>query len=129
MVVKLIQISQLHQHEHIDAGHLQQLTKEIQADGVLKNPIVVDKKTLVVLDGHHRLNGCKQLGLSKIPCLLVDYLADNKVRVVTRRSNYLITKEKVLSKGLSGKLFPCKTTKHFIPKRVKMINIALDKLK
>jgi len=51
------------------------------------------------------------------------------VRVVTRRSNYLITKEKVLSKGLSGKLFPCKTTKHFIPKRVKMINIALDKLK
>ncbi len=129
MTVKLIKIRQLYQHERVDTEYLQRLAKKIQSDGVLKDPIVVDKKNLVVLDGHHRLNSCKKLGLSKIPCLLIDYLSDKSIRVTTRRPGYLITKEKVILKGLSGKLFPHKTTKHFIPGRVKRINMPLSKLK
>lgn len=89
----------------------------------------VDKNHLIVLDGHHRLNSCKQLGLSKIPCVFVDYLHDSKIRVTTRRKEYKITKEDVINMALSTKVFPNKTTKHYIPYRVRNLNIPLSSLK
>ena len=124
----ILNIVQLKQHEEIDKNHLKQLKNKINNDGVFKEPIIVDKDNLVVLDGHHRLNSCKQLGLSKIPCLLVNYLHNDKIKVTTRRENYQINKEIIIKMGLSNKLFPKKTTKHYIPYRIKNLKIPLSRL-
>ncbi len=40
---------------------------------MLKHPIIVDKKTFVVLDGMHRVAALKRLNCKKIPVCLVDY--------------------------------------------------------
>lgn len=40
-------------------------------------PIVVDRNSLTILDGHHRHQAAVILGLDKIPVILVDYLSED----------------------------------------------------
>lgn len=127
-MITLIKLNQLKQHEEVDKNHLAYLKKKIEKSGVFTEPIIVDKDNLVILDGHHRFNTCKKLGLKKIPCIRVDYVNDNKIKVITRRKDYYINKSEVINMGLSGKVFPAKTTKHFIPYRIKNLKIPLQKL-
>jgi hypothetical protein len=128
MKVSIIKIDKIKQHEEFDKNHLKVLKQKISKTKFFKEPIVVDKKTMIVLDGHHRLNSCKQLGLKKIPCLLVDYINDRNIKVKGRRDNIPINKKIVVAMGLSGKVFPKKTTKHFIPGRVRNLQIPLNML-
>lgn len=126
--ILLLTIDLLKQHEKTQNYRLKDLCKKIRKSEVFKEPIIVDKKSLVVLDGHHRLNSCLQLGLNKIPCLMVDYLNDSKIKVISRRKRFKINKNIVLKKGLSNQVFPYKTTKHYIPYRVKNLKIPLSLL-
>lgn len=128
MSVSLIDLSKLKEHEKIDKDHLVKIKHLIEKSGVFKEPIIVDKDNLVILDGHHRFNSCKQLGLTKIPCLTVDYINDSKIKVVARRKKFKINKEIVMNMGLSNKVFPAKTTKHYIPYRIKQLKIPIKKL-
>jgi len=126
--LSLIDIESLKIHEMINLRHLCDLQKQISKDGCIKVPIIVDKKSLVVLDGHHRLNCCKNLGFKKIPCMLVDYIADPEIRVYSRRKSFEITKKIVVAAGLTGSLFPQKTTRHFVPYKFKNVFIPLTYL-
>jgi len=123
-----IEIKKIKEHEAVDINHLEIIKKMINKSGFFKEPIIIDKKTFIVLDGHHRLNSCQELGLKKVPCLMVDYLGNNNIKVVSRRKNIFINKKRVIKMGLSGKVFPNKTTKHLIPGRVKNIKIPLELL-
>lgn len=123
--VIFIPIKKIRQHEEIILQNLKKVKKQIKKANIFKTPIIVDKKTLIVLDGHHRLNSCKQLNLNKIPCILVDYLNDSKIKVVSRRKNILVNKKVVIERGLNDRLFPPKTTKHYIPYRITKLKIPL----
>ena len=107
--LKTERIDALIQHEHTDEKHLDEVRKSILKEG-LNFPIVADKKTKLVLDGHHRLNALKGLGVRNIPVLYVDYF-DDRIVLDSWRGQKL-TKEEVLANAASGKLFPIKTTKH-----------------
>jgi ParB-like chromosome segregation protein Spo0J len=126
----LIEINKLKPHEAVNSQHLRKLVSEIKKEGKLKNPVVVDKKSLVVLDGHHRLEALKILGCRKIPVFLVNYKS-KEIRVYLRRKELLmkLIKEAVISRGKNGKLFPYKTTRHLLKKRPKGINVDLKELK
>jgi ParB-like chromosome segregation protein Spo0J len=128
MEIALVDVNKLNEHEEIDQDNLIKVKEAITRAGFFKEPIIVDKENMIVLDGHHRLNMCKQLGLKKIPCMLVDYLKDKKIRVESRRKGFIITKQAVVDKAKSKTLFPNKTTRHFIPKRVKKMKIFLEEL-
>lgn len=126
--IKLIKIDKLVCHEKINKKRLDKLLVRIQKDQKLRKPIVVDEKTLMILDGHHRYSVFKELGYKKIPCLLVNYL-DSGVKLSFRRK-YIkdkILKEAVLNMVKNKKLFPYKTTKHILSKRP-VINIPLNSL-
>jgi len=126
--LSLINIDELKRHEVVNSLHLCELQAQISNDGYLKVPIIVDKNSLVVLDGHHRLNCCKNLGFKRIPCMLVDYFGDPDIRVSSRRKNFKITKKIVIAAGLSGSLFPQKTTRHLVPYKFKNLFIPLTSL-
>ena len=128
MAVSLINISLLKEHEHIDKNNLKKVLGQIKRAKHYKVPIIVDKEYYVILDGHHRMNSCKILGLTRIPCVLVNYLRDNSIKVVSRKKQIRINKEIVIEHALTTNLFPCKTTKHYIPQRVKGLFIPLNKL-
>ena len=128
MLLSLIALSKLKEHEKIDKNHLAKIKHLIEKSCVFKEPIIVDKDNLVILDGHHRFNSCKQLGLTKIPCITVDYFNDPKIKVVARRKEYIINKKIVIDMGLSKKVFPAKTTKHYVLYRLKKLKIPIKKL-
>ena len=113
MDIFLMNINELKENEEIESRYLEKLKKQIIRDKILKRPIVVDKDTKIIIDGHFRFNSLKQLGYSKIPALLIDY---NSPEILARtwRENEKITKEDVLLAGLNGKKFPPKTSKHMI---------------
>ncbi len=71
--IKLEKIGNLHIHEEVIPDILRKLTERIRADGYFKHPIIVDSKTLVVLDGMHRVAAAENLGCHFMPVCLVEY--------------------------------------------------------
>lgn len=126
--ISLVDINKLKQHEEINVSHVKELMEKIKHDGFLKNPVVIDNKNFVILDGHHRFNALKNLKAKKVPVYLVDYMS-KKVRVFLRRKMDLENiKNSVINYALNSKCFPQKTTRHFIKDRPRNININISKL-
>lgn len=127
--VLLVEIDKLRIHEKVDKSRVDELAGRIKNDGFLRNPVVVDSKTLVVLDGHHRLSALRRLNLKKIPVMLVDYL-NGEVKVYLRRKELMmdLVKEAVLNRALRGEVFPIKTTRHLIKNRIRNRRVILDDL-
>ncbi|MFA5318465.1 MAG: ParB N-terminal domain-containing protein [Patescibacteria group bacterium] len=67
---------------------------ELIESGLLRHPIITDDKYFIILDGHHRAKAFHDLGFKKIPVMLVKY-NDPRIRVVNRRPNIKVTKEKL----------------------------------
>jgi len=125
--IKNIAIGLLRPHEEICPIHLRNLRDEIKKDGCVKDPIIVDENTLVILDGHHRYNSLKMMGYNFAPCCLVDYQSGD-IGVACWRAGESITKDEVLAAGISGELLPHKTSRHLIPARPVGLNIGLKNL-
>ena len=81
----------LRPHEDVVEGRVRDLADRILLDWFIRYPILVDSKTLVVLDGRHRLAAAKLLGLRFIPAILVDYDGD-RVSVSSWRDAVTVTK-------------------------------------
>jgi len=111
--VRLVDISELKGHERTDECRLKALKDEIESDGILKKPIVVDERTRVILDGHHRVEALRLLGCSRIPVCFVNY-ASEKIGVKGTNKNLEVTKPKVLEAALKGEPFPPKSTWHYV---------------
>lgn len=109
-----LELGVLARHEETLPDHLEALTREIERDGELRQPIVVDRRSLVILDGHHRLEAIRALGCALISVYLVDY-ADPSIAVEPRRPDIPVDKESVVRTGLSGHPYPPKTSRHVLP--------------
>ncbi len=111
--VREVSLALLREHEQIESERLRQIREEIQREGRLRYPILVDKHSGVILDGHHRFRAYRELGFETIPCLLVDYHSE-LVSVRSRRPDIAVSKAEVIRRALSGELFPPKTTRHIL---------------
>jgi len=75
--VALVDIDDVRPHEETIPKLLSELTAEIKRDRILKNPIIVDRESLVILDGMHRLAALRNLGCIRIPVCSVDYASSS----------------------------------------------------
>ncbi|GAH07684.1 unnamed protein product, partial [marine sediment metagenome] len=64
-------------HEEIIAENIEKMIKAFKEDQDLKHPILVDKETLIVLDGMHRTWAFKHLGYKLIPVCFMNYKNSN----------------------------------------------------
>ncbi len=135
--IVFIEIEELKEHEEIRPAYLEELKNEILSDGILKMPIAVDKKTYIILDGHHRLHALKKIGCQRIPVILFDYQSP-EIKVLPHREGEIVTKEMIIQTALAGRKMPPKTSKHMIMiegelKHISIletvINIPLERLK
>ena len=125
--LKLIPLRLLRPHEQVVESHVEELINEIEADGVLRDPVYVDIVTGVILDGHHRTEALRHLGYKRIPSVLVYYFSP-EVRVGSWRPDVKVTKREVIYRGLNGRKFPPKTSRHVFPSRLTGLNVPLSLL-
>ena len=64
-------------HEETIPDRVAELKDSLIRDGVVKDPVVVDAGSCVVLDGMHRVAALKELRCFSIPVCAVDYLNPN----------------------------------------------------
>ncbi len=124
--IKIVKNSLLREHEKINKSHFQKLLQKIKKDGFIKNPIIADEQSNIILDGHHRFHILKHLGYLSVPVFFVDY-QNRKIKVASWRKGEKVRKEDVLQAGLTNKLFRPKTSRHTIPGRPMNIRIPLEK--
>lgn len=127
--VVLVETVSLRGHEEVIPDNLETRTSKLLRKGFYK-PIIVDRGSMVILDGHHKWTAAKSLGLARVPVILVDYLVDEGVLVdiwpdCGRES---IAKTEVLEMGVSGDVFPPKTSRHTLPFKIPSISIPLSDL-
>jgi hypothetical protein len=71
--VALEDVWSLKLHEKVLPDFIKNLKTSILQDRVVRDPVVIDEETLVILDGMHRVVALRELGYSYVPCCLIDY--------------------------------------------------------
>ena len=128
--VRLVPVEWLKPHEEIKPKNMEKLLEmTLKWDGFTK-PLIADKATGTILDGHHRHSVAVSLELKRVPAILIDYLNDEEIKVDVWPGCGLdsITKQQVIDMSLSDNLFPPKTSKHTISNHMPPIHVLLDEL-
>ncbi|MHA2250142.1 MAG: hypothetical protein ACXAD7_07260 [Candidatus Kariarchaeaceae archaeon] len=81
--INMVELEELIPHEMTIAEELEHFKEGIVIDGTIFYPILVDKESQVILDGHHRQAGLIQLGYKNIPVVYLNYLDDSIVQLAT----------------------------------------------
>jgi len=111
-MIEVKEISDLKPHEMIIPSRLEEIKKQILITRGIDYPIIVDRKTGVILDGHHRYTCIKELWIKKIPCFLVDYFSP-EIKVWTWKENEVpLGKEEIIKRALAGNILSPKSTRH-----------------
>jgi len=98
-------------HEEYISERKENLQKYLDNNDYFILPaIIVCSKTLMIIDGHHRLEIYRLKNIKEIPVLLIDYKNNH---ILTNEANSL-DKSFIISSALSNKLLSPKSTKHLI---------------
>jgi len=71
--IALEALEKIHIHEETIPEVVDALAKTIGKESVVRHPVIVDARTLVTLDGMHRVAALGKLGCKFLPVCLVDY--------------------------------------------------------
>ena len=125
--MKLVRIDLLKHIEGYSEKRASNMKEKMVQSGVWEKPICIEKNHFLILDGQHRFEVAKKLGLNYIPCELFDY-NDGCVITWSLRKECIVSKELVVEQALSGNIYPYKTAKHKFPHKVKKCMIPLKEL-
>jgi hypothetical protein len=109
----LVPITELRTHELAEPDRVRRVVKQIRSTGTVRTAIAVDSKTMVVLDGVHRLTALAQLGARKAPAWLLDYV-DDEIVVFSKGGRSRVPKEAVLRAATKGPKMAPKSTRHMV---------------
>lgn len=108
----IVDASLLLPHEDVDKQRLEMVIRDVEMAGYVKYPVVVDLRTFIILDGHHRVRALSELGFKYIPTFFVDYV-EEYVDVKPFRKEIRVSKYSVIRKVYDEKgVYPPKTTRH-----------------
>ena len=117
-------------HEQVEDKQVDKLERMTLRWKAYTKPLLVDRKTGTILDGHHRAEVAKRMELQCLPCVLVDYLEDDRVTLTVwpNCGRDSLEKEEVVEAALAGELFPPKTSRHLLSDHLPPISIPLSRL-
>ena len=130
MEVQLVPLEILRPHEHIIVKKVDQLERMTIRWNAYTKPLLVDKASGTILDGHHRYEIAKRMSLLCLPCVLVDYTSDDSITIIPwpGSGRIEISKEDVLEAATSGELLPPKTSKHLLSDDLPPNSVPLSRL-
>ncbi|CAI5744489.1 unnamed protein product [Peronospora destructor] len=132
LVVHLASLQWLKAHEHVVSwDRVEGLRRATVRWDAYLEPLLVDRATGAILDGHHRYNVGIQLELCCLPVVLVDYLEDETITVDVwpKCGRDSLTKQEVIEMSLSDNLFPPKTSCHSFSDDLPPILVPLEQLR
>jgi hypothetical protein len=124
--VQRLDIARLKATEEAEPAHVRRIAAEMQRDGVQRRPILVERNSLAILDGHHRYHAAKMLGLLAVSAVLIDY-GDPRL-TLSSWTDMPCSREAVLRAAASGVLLPPKTTRHILDPQLQDDPVALTEL-
>lgn len=107
-----VPVENLRHIEGFSAKRVDWLVRKIQSEGVWSKPLALDDEHGLVLDGQHRMEAAKRLGLKWVPAVRYHY-AD--VDVWSLRPNHNFDWQLVTNRALADTPYPYKTVKHRFP--------------
>jgi len=104
--IAIVETDGLLLHEETIPAALEWMIGALKQDGVQKSPVIVDRETLVVLDGMHRVIALRSLGCRFTCVCLVDYMdplikVDRWCRVVSQPIGLGALEERFAGLGLT----------------------------
>ncbi|MCB1376767.1 MAG: ParB N-terminal domain-containing protein [Alphaproteobacteria bacterium] len=108
--VTLIDVARLRPTEEVDAAHVETLAADIRCAAVLRQPVLIERRSLAILDGHHRYHAARRLGLARIAAIVIDY--DDPRLSLSSWTGAPFTRGDVLAAAASGRLLAPKSTRH-----------------
>ena len=130
MKVELVPLEILRPHEQILPKKVDQLEKMTHRWNAYTKPLLLDRLSGTILDGHHRYHVALRLELSCVPCVFIDYLEDDSIEldVWPNCGRDTVTKQEVIDAALSGILFSHKTSRHRLSDHLPPIAVPLSRL-
>lgn len=130
MRYEVVELDRLRSHEEVRPGLLAKLVDRIRRDGFVRKPVLVESRHYVILDGHHRYEALKRLGCLRIPVYVVDY-DDDGIGLTTwpEATVKTVTKAEVIERGIHGRPFPPKTTRHLVSFPLEEVRVPLEALR
>ena len=110
--IVLVKTDKLLHIEGYGIKKVEKLKNKIIIKGIWTVPLKVDKKHFLVMDGQHRMEVAKSIGLTLVPCILYSY---KEVKVWSLRENHRVSKDSIVKRALSGNIYPFKTAMHLFP--------------
>ncbi len=126
MTIELVPVLKLRHIEGFSERRVEKLKTKIVNEGVWIKPIALDNNENLVLDGQHRMEVARSLGLSVVPAVKYEYA---EVEVWSLRPKYSFDWQKVVEKAVAGDIYPYKTVKHRFPTPLPSCEYSLDELK
>lgn len=123
--IKLVKVDSLRHVEGFSQKRVKWLKDKIINEGVWNRPICIDSENGIVMDGQHRMEVAKSMGLTFIPAMMFSH---NDVDFWSLRENHEVTLDLILSKSLSGNPYPYKTVKYSFPLDIPSCRISLEEL-
>jgi endo-1,4-beta-D-glucanase Y len=125
-VYALVESQRLHPHEEYEEDKIQEVLKDIVHRKCVCEPVLVDDTHMVILNGHHRYESLKRLNTRYIPVFLVNYDSEDiKVERWPNAKDH-VSKEEVIRRGISGQLYPPKTSKHMFSLHIEPVKTKLE---
>lgn len=102
--------------------HAASLAETIRREQLWRIPVALERNSLAVMDGHHRVEAALQLRLIYVPCLLLDY---DHIEVSASRQGYLVTPQEIVRRAKAKDMYPPKTTCHRFPSPLPTCNVSV----
>lgn len=124
---ELVPLRRLRGHEEHEADRVDELMAEIRRAGAFVEPIWVARDTWVILNGHHRVEALRRMGMKRIPAWVFDYQGDH-LDLDRWSPGPPIAKEEVVARAHQGQPFPPKTTRHRLRIALPRRSVPLEEL-
>lgn len=112
LVIEFVPLERLRHIEGFSRRRVEWLVRKIVDEGVWTRPVALDADHDLVLDGQHRMEAARVLGLARVPAVRYVY-AD--VDVWSLRPNHAFDWQRVTERALAQQPYPYKTVKHAFP--------------
>jgi ParB-like chromosome segregation protein Spo0J len=121
-----LELARLRPTELVDEGEVARLANAMRQDGAQRRPVLVERVSLAILDGHHRFRAAQALGLSRINAVVIDY--DDPRLTLASWTGRDFTREEVRAAARDGVLLPPKSTRHILNPPLQEMPVALSML-